>query len=54
MVKCRIEARDLRQFGVKFRERIDGGKVVGLMERGQRNEARIPAITEASIRTGAV
>ena len=39
MMKGRVEARDLRQCGVKLREGVDGGKVVGLMERCQRNEA---------------
>src|ERR1700691_6212436 len=39
MVKGRIEARDLRQSGVELRERIDGGKIVRLMERRQRNKA---------------
>ena len=39
MVKSRVEAGDLRQCGVEFRDGSDGGEVVGLMERGQRNEA---------------
>ena len=39
MVEGGVEARDLRQCGVKLREGSDGGKVMGLMERCQRNEA---------------
>ena len=39
MMESRVEAGDLRQSGVKLCEGVDGGKVMGLMERGQRNEA---------------
>src|ERR1035437_2903734 len=39
MVEGGVEARDLRQCGVKLREGNDGGKVMGLMEWCQRNEA---------------
>ena len=39
MMERGVEARDLRQCGVKLREGSDGGEVMGLMERGQRNEA---------------
>jgi hypothetical protein len=39
MVESGVEARDLRQGGVKLRDGSDGGKVMGLMERCQRNEA---------------
>ncbi len=39
MVEGGVEACDLRQCGVKLRERIDSGKVMRLMERRQRDEA---------------
>src|SRR5450631_2094139 len=38
VMKSRVEASDLRQSRVKLCEGVDGGKVMGLMERGQRNE----------------
>jgi len=39
MMERGVEARDLRERGMKLREGRDGGKVMGLMERCQRNEA---------------
>ena len=39
MVESGVEARNLQQCGVKLREGNDGGKVMGLMEWCQRNEA---------------
>ena len=39
MVEGGVEARNLWQCGVKLREGNDGGEVMGLVERCQRNEA---------------
>ena len=39
MMKRRVEAGDLRQSRMKLCDGGNGGEVVGLMERGQRNEA---------------
>jgi hypothetical protein len=38
MVKSRVEAGNLRQCRMKLCERIDGGKIMGLMQRRQRNK----------------
>ena len=38
-VKGGVEAGDLRQRRMKFRKRRDGGEVMRLMQRRQRNEA---------------
>src|SRR5438270_5437879 len=41
-MKCGAEARDLRQLGHAFGDNTDGRQIVGLMQRGERNEVLEP------------